>query len=429
MVAVGSTMRLPGDPREWQVVRRLGAGGQGDVYELRADDSERLALKWYNPIAATPKQSAAIREVIRLGAPGSMFLWPRAFVQTASDSFGYTMPLRPQGYRPLSDLLRGRTDSSPSLVLALCAELATAFLLLHAEGLCYRDISFGNIFFDPETGAALICDNDNVGIDGDSNSGVLGTGGFMAPEVVRGEARPSAETDRHSLAVLIFYLTMVHHPLMGRRELDFTATEARAELLGARPVFIFDPADDSNRPDPLTQPAPGARWPRYPDRLRALFVRAFTVGLHEPDRRVRESEWRGVLVRLRDHIVLCTRCGEETLTDDGRADSCAGCLRPLPPSVLLRGPHGSLVLNEGTTLARCHVELERTFDLRTALGRVVHDPRRDLWGIRNDSTLEWTISVPGRTTAPVPPGRTAAIIRGSVLRIGDSEFTVHAEPA
>ena len=62
-------------------------------------------------------------------------------------------------------------------------------LKLHAKGLCYQDINFGNLFFDPETGEACICDNDNVDIDG-SPSQMAGTFGFQAPEIVRGEAYP-----------------------------------------------------------------------------------------------------------------------------------------------------------------------------------------------------------------------------------------------
>ena len=67
-------------------------------------------------------------------------------------------------------------------------QLADSFLRLHTEGLCYRDISLGNVCFDPETGDTLVCDNDNVGIDGLSSGAVIGTKRFMAPEIVRREA-------------------------------------------------------------------------------------------------------------------------------------------------------------------------------------------------------------------------------------------------
>ena len=85
-------------------------------------------------------------------------------------------------------------------------------------GAKYQDISFGNLFFNPDNGDVLICDNDNVSFDNSKPGGVLGTPGFMAPEIVRGEKRPSKDTDRYSLSVLLFYLFMVNHPLEGKLE-------------------------------------------------------------------------------------------------------------------------------------------------------------------------------------------------------------------
>ena len=40
----------------------------------------------------------------------------------------------------------------------------------------------------------------------------------MAPEIVRGQAKASTETDLFSLAVLLFYMLFMHHPLEGARE-------------------------------------------------------------------------------------------------------------------------------------------------------------------------------------------------------------------
>ena len=75
-------------------------------------------------------------------------------------------------------------------------------------------------FLSQRWGEALICDNDNVTIDNSPTSEVLGTSHFMAPEIVRGEALPSTKTDLFSLAVLLFYMFMFHHPLEGKREAD-----------------------------------------------------------------------------------------------------------------------------------------------------------------------------------------------------------------
>lgn len=270
MVMPGDTISLSGDDA-WRVTRIIGEGGQGAVYEVRNEvDGDLRALKWYNAQAATEGQRAAILRLIKRGRPGPMFLWPEALVDGPDGRFGYTMALRPTASRSISDLLLGRVDSRPSLALSLCSELATAYLLLHAEGLCYRDISFGNVFFDAESGAVFVCDNDNVGVDGESDNGVLGTRRFMAPEIVRGDAAPSAQTDLHSLAVLLFYVTMMHHPLIGRREREHRGRSGETYLLGTAPLFIFDPDDEANRADPLSQPAAIARWARYPGSIRTL---------------------------------------------------------------------------------------------------------------------------------------------------------------
>jgi serine/threonine protein kinase len=46
--------------------------------------------------------------------------------------------------------------------------LVDAFAALHSAGLCYRDISLGNLRVDPAAREAAIIDVDNVGVDGGS---------------------------------------------------------------------------------------------------------------------------------------------------------------------------------------------------------------------------------------------------------------------
>ena len=88
------------------------------------------------------------------------------------------------------------------------------------------------------------------------------------------------------------------------------------KLYGTEPLFIFDPADDSNAPDPQYQRNALAFWNVYPGFLRDVFTRAFTDGIADPQHgRVRESNWRAVMVRLRDSIVYCTHCNAENFHD------------------------------------------------------------------------------------------------------------------
>jgi serine/threonine protein kinase len=296
--------------------------------------------------------------------------------------------------------------------------LAGSFLQLHAQGLCYRDISLGNVFFDPASGRPLICDNDNVGIDGQGGARVLGTSRFMAPEVVRGEAQPSTETDLYSLAVLIFYVLMIHHPLQGRRELEYPCFDRDAEtrMFGTDPLFVFDPSDDSNAPDAVLHPAVLRYWPLYPQYVRAEFVRSFTVGLRDRRQRVREGVWRSKMSRLLDGIVVCA-CGRENFSDDGAGSTCWACSAAIPAPVLLDIAGRILVLNAGSRLTRHH--LTRDYDYDTVLGEVQQHPTRPgVWGLRNTGTTNWRVRLAGGSEQQVEPGRSVGLVPGTELQFG-----------
>ncbi len=215
------------------------------------------------------------------------------------------MPLRPAHYVGLVDLLTGRTDIAFSKVCRLCLELAFGFLELHSDGLCYRDISFANVFFDPGSGEVLICDNDNVGLDGAAGAtGVLGTRRFMAPEIVRRQAAPSSASDLYSLAVLLFYVLM-----MVTRWWVVVSSSSTVGTNGPRDSCSAPNLDSySIRTTTRTAPVPDLHgtmvryWQLYPGFVRELFITAFTTGLSDPrNGRVRESVWRSAMARLGGH--------------------------------------------------------------------------------------------------------------------------------
>src|SRR6185437_12608929 len=271
----GQQVRTSSSRSNCIVEKFLGSGGQGEVYQTKLD-GKPVALKWYYPTSATPDQQKALETLIKIGAPSDRFLWPAELaIASATTGFGYVMPLRDRRYRSIVDLMKRRIEPSFRALATAGLELSHSYLQLHTKGLCYRDISFGNAFFDPNTGEILICDNDNVAIDNQSRSAIYGTPRFMAPEIVRGDAVPSTQTDLFSLAVLLFYMFVMHHPLEGKKELAIKCLDlpAMKKLYGTEPVFIFDPADDSNAPDPNHQRNPLVFWAIYPKFLRELFTR------------------------------------------------------------------------------------------------------------------------------------------------------------
>jgi DNA-binding helix-hairpin-helix protein with protein kinase domain len=414
----------------------LGGGGQGEVYLAQLGDKS-VALKWYFPDSATPEQEAALKALVDAGPPNEKFLWPMELVRTEGvQGFGYVMKLREDRYKGIVDLMRRRIHPRFRSLTTAGLNLAASYSLLHAKGLCYRDISFGNVFFDPNTGDVLICDNDNVTVDKSSVSGVLGTPRFMAPEVVCGKALPSTQTDLFSLAVLLFYMFMIHHPLEGKRELDIHSFDlpAMTKLYGEEPLFIFDPQDQSNAPVSGVHDNALLLWPIYPESIRRLFIKAFTEGLKDPEHgRVREGEWRYALANLRDWIFYCTHCSAENFYDGtalraggGKLPPCWNCKKepPLPFRIRLGGR--IVVLNNDTELFPHHLDSQRPYDFSRALASVTQHPNDPkIWGLKNLSDQKWVTTNSAGVINEIDPGRSIKLDTGVKIQFGTTEGEIN----
>ena len=420
----GETVELPDLSARATVGRVLGQGGQGTVYLASIEGSDQqIALKWYFPRSATGHQRAALVDLVERGAPHERFLWPLSLARPSRaelTGFGYAMPIRPPEQVGLVDLVTRRVDAPFRTLATIGLELSHGFLALHNEGLCYRDISFGNVFFDPVDGHVLICDNDNVGIDGASASAVRGTPYFIAPEVMRGEAHPSRNTDLWSLAVLLFYILMSHHPLDGRRGLAYDCWDEHAmqDMFGTNPAFIFDPEDSSNEAVPGEHDTPIVLWNLYPVAIRNLFVQAFTDGIHTPDARVRDGVWRSAMARLRDAVVYCQRCGKQNLYDETRPEArCWSCDRVVEIPPRLRIARAALVLNHDTTVYQHHLHTDYDFSNRVAeVSR--HPDDESIWGLRNLSRTPWTATLPDGSIKVVEPDRSISLVDGLLIDFG-----------
>ncbi|MEX1021237.1 MAG: hypothetical protein WDZ49_16370 [Litorilinea sp.] len=473
MLQLGQTVQSRSADIQLTVKSFVGGGGQGEVYAAevgnpavgdQSGSAQPVALKWFFPhyLRQDNRLRERLERAIQTGAPSDRFLWPMEIVSMPGiKGFGYLMPLREARFQGMIDLVTRRAEPSFYALATAGFELANSFLQLHAKGLCYRDISFGNVFFDPTTGEVRICDNDNVDIDGKPGT-IGGTPRFMAPEIVRGEAVPNAQTDLFSLAVLMFYLLMNHHPLEGAKEAAIRCFDlpAMTRLYGEEPVFIFDPQDSSNRPVPGLHDNAAAFWPVYPTFIRDLFTRAFTIGLHDPAHgRVRESEWRAALVRLRDSLYYCVNCGAENFYDaealraghtpTGNGNSaaraagdvsgtaaalhsggvCWSCAQPLrlPPRIRITraGTATVVLLNHDRKLYGHHFDSAAAYDFSTPWAEIaLHPSQPNIWGLRNLSPEKWVATKADGDVTDVPTGRSVTLAPGLKLQIGASEAEV-----
>lgn len=408
----------------------LGEGGQGEVYKV-VFQGKSYAAKWYFPETNLVLPRSRIEKLASKAAPNNRFLWPEAVLEkSGSATFGYLMPLREARFCGLSPIVRGRVRTQMSALATAGLQLADSFAQLHLKGLCYCDISFGNIFLDPQTGDVAICDNDNVTVNKDASVGVLGTMRFMAPEVVRRDALPSTQTDLYSLAVFFFYMLMREHPLHGKKEASIHCLDdpAALKIYGTEATFMFHPDDRSNEPHPEYHAHVELLWRLCPSYLRQLFIQSFTTGIEDPEGgRVRETEWRSAFSRWRDTMVYCPACGAENSYDDSRQQAAhcwaPECGKPIPLPHRLKLQSSTVTCHEGRLLYRHH--LDGSYDFSTVVGRVVANPNdKQILGLKNLSRQRWVVRIKDGSLRDIGPDMTISLQHAVDITFGKAHGTV-----
>lgn len=419
MLPDGATIQCTNLSSPLQVRRLLGAGGQGEVYEVDFQ-GEAHAAKWYYPKVASRDRGLAkrLKDCTYSGTPSLAFLWPIILLEPSEqsctylnippESFGYLMAIRPSGYVGAIDHSAARITISIRSVVRACYQLAEAFDALHSKGLCYKDISLGNLFLKPDNGDILICDNDNVEANNENKGPALGTAGFMAPEVLLGQAKPSADSDLFSMAVLMFHLLTRSDPFKGAMELAIRCLDepAKRRLYGEDPVFIFDPDDDRNRPDPDEHRAAVLTWPIYPERLQRLFQKTLGPGMKNPSARVRSGQWCEALAACLDSRLICPHCGQEAFAAAGQVTQCWACGSTIQPPARLTAGHGVVLAQPENELHPHHFNPLAIERIDAPIGRIqAHPSDSRIIGLENLSSQAWSARYSNGQTVEVAPGK------------------------
>lgn len=460
----GTVLRGADTGKPIVVVQHLGGGGQGDVYEVDYDGM-RKALKWYrNPRLVPESLFTTLANNAHNGSPGAEFMWPIETTERTSvtvegkdgphvvTSFGYVMDLIPAGYYSFeSFLLTECRFASFRVAVDACLEISKVFRILRSQGLCYQDLNAGNFFFDPNTGNVVICDCDNVAENGIS-TGIIGTPGFMAPELViddyeyvndaeyrseyvqTGMRRhaPSYKTDRFSMSVLFFEILTLTNPLAGRRSLCPQDFELKAHLYGYDALFMFDANSDENRPHPEIHKNAISAWNAFPSYLRATFQRAFSQeALRDENARVTEGEWLEALVRFRADIFRCPNCNSpaDLFTDSARETRCDACGKMVKPPFVFVFENGVRIpALPDTRIYRIQVgpthvgrELEPVAAM-VANQSAPNDPRR--WGVRNYTDQDFVASIRGVRPRAFGPQEVVPMGPDLTIRVYDRSIKV-----
>lgn len=429
---------------------RLGGGGQGEVYRVEYK-GRQLALKWYTARAILENDGFRenLRGNTRRESPDKCFVWPQHFVEDGKGGYGYLMDvIDTDRYTLFSNIYNGRKRvrnrqtgrketvevrmSSFGTELNAAINLANAFRSLHRQGLAYQDLNDGGFYIDTETGDLLVCDCDNIAPSGARDcSIVLGTYGYMAPELVDepGRFMPNMDTDKHSLAVLLFMLFIGGKPFDGKLlsgEMVDVSTQSR--FYGRNAVFVYHPSDKSNRPIAGHHVNVIEQWPEFPPAIQKLFTSCFVDGVTMPTRRPTENKWIQALNSMRAGLITCA-CGtvEDVLTDSNIKGGKYVCPRCKSKYGVLSMSNGDRYpLKRGKAVYAASIGAT---SVDAVMGYVVgkESNGRIMLGLRNDGNMDWTVSNDGRTHTinqgngfPLDPGM--IIEFGYKEKVGQDDF-------
>ena len=227
---VSTARNLPATIGGYRIIRLLGEGGMGSVYEAEQDQPRRrVALKVIRAALAsselTRRFELEFQTLGRLHHPGIASIYEAG----SSDSgFGlqpfFAMEMI-QG-KPLIDYANFRKLSARQR-LALMVQICEAVQHAHEHGIIHRDLKPGNILVDEagqpkilDFGLARVTDSDVQATRQTDMGQLLGTLPYMSPEQV--SADPTAldtRSDVYALGVILYELLAGKLPYPVSRQL------------------------------------------------------------------------------------------------------------------------------------------------------------------------------------------------------------------
>jgi serine/threonine protein kinase len=206
---VGTTGLLIG--RRYRLVRRVGAGGMGIVWEARDELLHRpVAVKELRllPGLSAAEAGQAGQRAMREARLTARLVHPYAV--TVFDVVEHDgQPCLVLQFVPsesLSALLRSLGRLSPAETARLGGEVGSALAAAHRLGIVHGDVKPGNVLIGDD-GAARICDFGIADALGEATLGaagvVHGTPAYLTPEVARG-GEPGFASDVFALGATLF---------------------------------------------------------------------------------------------------------------------------------------------------------------------------------------------------------------------------------
>jgi serine/threonine protein kinase len=212
----------------YALIRRLGQGGMGIVYETRDATDEPIALKMLErpSIRAAEALQREVRALKHLHHPGVVRL--REETMRPSDPF-FTMDLLP-GPSLATIISRGSSN-----LVSILRSIASSLAFVHARGIVHGDLTPSNILFRTPAEPVLldfglsVLLSDAAPCGGrDARGRIIGTLAYMAPERIRRQP-VDARADLYAFGCILYEALTGRVPFNGNHR----ATVMRQHLEAA----------------------------------------------------------------------------------------------------------------------------------------------------------------------------------------------------
>lgn len=277
-------LQMPLTIGQYCLIRFLGRGGMGDVYE-----AENLALKRREAIKFVRSKlilnpEALARFQTEIESTAQLQHSNIVSVYNAGQYEGRPyMVMEYLDGQTVHQYVRHRIELGKALsvdeAVEIIVQAARGLQYAHEKGIVHRDVKPGNLWITPDKtvkvldlGLAIAMARDEDGVQ------IVGTPDFMSPEQCSASGSPDPRSDIYSLGCTLFYILTGAVPFGGK---DFSSSEKKMEAQRARslpPLSQFRkgiPARIQNALNRMTAKDAAKRYSSMTEVIEALKPKSF----------------------------------------------------------------------------------------------------------------------------------------------------------
>ena len=342
----GDVVRISG--KEYILGKQIGGGMEGSVFDV--EGLSGYVIKMVNSSRKSQEECCEIR---------NHFIWLRDSVgkndllknrlaapkALLDDDLGYIMPkAKPEEYVSLKTFFDHPNDPDEFYEwckaeyglkkrIQIITDIFNSLERIHIAGCIFTDLSPNNIMVSREKNSIVFIDTDNMRKRSDCFVNVLGTEGYMAPElymkvddktlekatelrvdrdIFENTAKISADADVFSAAIIAFQLLTLQHPFVGDIVEEGSA-ELETRAFKCETEYVLKEGTENTSSQPLIEYFDNCSI--ITKELKILFARTFINGHDNPYLRPTAREFFEAFARAYDSIIKCQNCGVEMIVE------------------------------------------------------------------------------------------------------------------